>query len=425
MMQRSVSLVGALAVLLWPLVVGAQPISSACRIQAMTQDSLAPADLTFPIITNGEHLLLTIDEVSGEVTADFGALPIFDFPNTFSQNSRLDTLDFQDEVAGGTIDAGGNIVLSGVRGINCTQGKCPIGGPPCPCIPGNLCSNDVTRVCVDGGTGDLACPPVPPSDEAGVCQGVCSNDRTRTCASTVDCTPPGFCGEGVGMRLDATFATGAVTFEGFTLVGSGYGAFTDGIVNLVSIHSTPPETFAIGDIGVSALAITCTLDPTPTQGTLPPAAWVVKKGLVKLGKGAAGDGDDKLTLKATFAVEGGEADFASDDLSITLATDDGVVVTLTIPASSFVANSKGTKFKLVDRDGSVVTTAPPPPDGFVPSHKINVKKGKTGVHTITLASKNLDLDGLDAPNIITGVALGAQTPSERAPVKAKGSKRSF
>jgi hypothetical protein len=90
-------------------------------------------------------------------------------------------------VVQGTFDAGGNIALPHVLGINCTQGKCPIGQFPCPCIPGNLCSNDVTRVCLDGASGDLACPPVPPSTDPGVCQG-CSNDRTLTCASTLDCT---------------------------------------------------------------------------------------------------------------------------------------------------------------------------------------------------------------------------------------------
>jgi hypothetical protein len=51
-----------LAVLVQPLAAGAQ---STCTIQAMNQDSLAPADLSFPIPTNDEQIPVTIDARPG------------------------------------------------------------------------------------------------------------------------------------------------------------------------------------------------------------------------------------------------------------------------------------------------------------------------------------------------------------------------
>jgi len=422
MTQRTIHWMAA-GLLLGSLVTQASALDSTCTLTSMRQDSLAPATLAFPVPTNGEQLPMTIDEATGAVTVNFGALPIMNFPNGFSDQSELDTIFFQDEPVTGTIDAGGNVVLPHVRGINCTQGKCP-GGPPCPCVPGNVCSNDVTRVCVPAGTGDLSCPPVDPDPNPGVCQGVCSNDRTTSCASELDCTPPGFCGEGVGMRLDATFTTGAPTFEGFTVLGSGAGLFTDGALRFVAVHSTPPETYGIGDVGVSMLMFSCDLDPLPSADALPQAGWAVKKGTVKLGTGAPGDADDSLSVKGAF-VPHGDIDFAADDLSLSLASDDGLVATLIIPNGSLVANSKGNKWKLVDKDGSVVTIAPTPPAGATPSHKVSVKKGKTGAYSIALSSKGLNLDGADTDALVSGLSIGAETPSERSPVTAKKSKRTF
>ena len=393
----------------------ATALDTVCTLTSMRQDSLAPATLAFPVPTNNEQLPVTIDEATGAVTVNFGALPIFNFPNSFSAPS-VDTIFFQDEIVTGTIDAGGNIVLPHVRGINCTQGTCP-NGPPCPCVPANLCSNDVTRVCTALGGEGLTCDP------PGVCQGVCSNDRTQTCATTLDCTPPGFCGGGVGMRIDATFSTGAPTFEGFTVVGSS-NAFGDGALRFVAVGSTPPETYGIGDAGITMLAFSCDLDPVPSPDTLPPAGWTVKKGTVKLGTGAPGDADDSLSLKGSL-VPRGEIDFAEDDLTLTLASDDGVVTTLGIPSGSLVANSKGNKWKLVDKEGSVVTITPGLPDGAAPSHKLSVKRGKTGAYSIALSSKNLNLDGADVAALVSALSVGDESPSERSQVTAKKSKRTF
>ena len=118
-------------------------------------------------------------------------------------------------------------------------------------------------------------------------------------------------------------------------------------------------------------------------------------------------------------------DFSTDDLALTLANDTGLVATLLVPKGSLVANSKGTKWKLVDKDGSVVTITPALPDGATPSHKLSVKKGKTGVYSIALSSKNLNLDGADVSKITTGVSVGIATPSEQSAVTAKKSKRTF
>ena len=414
------------AALGWPLLAAAQPVSSVCTIRSMVEETYAPLIRPFPIITHDEQIPVAIDPSTGAIGFDFGALPVFEFPNNFSSQSGLDTVDFQDGVVTGTIDSGGNVVLPGIRGINCTQGKCPNGGPPCPCIPGNLCSNDVTRVCVDGGTGDLSCPPVPPSEEEGVCQGVCSNDRTQTCATSADCTLPGFCGEGVGMRLGANLTTGTVTFEGFTDTGSATGVFVDGSIRLVDVYSTPPETYGIGDTGVTGLVLDCQLSPVPDEGTLPPPpAWTVKKGTVKLGKGEPGTGDDKLSLKGSFLPIAGIADFASEDLVVTLRSGDVAVTSFRIPAGSLHANKKGTKFKLVDKDGTLVEVAPPAPLGSSPSHKISIKRGKDGQHALVLGSKGLNLDGLDVGEITSGIIFGFQTPSTTSAVTAKGSKRTF
>ena len=132
MTQRTIHWMAA-GLLLGSLVTRASALDSTCTLTSMRQDSLAPATLAFPVPTNGEQLPMTIDEATGAVTVNFGALPIMNFPNGFSDQSELDTIFFQDEPVTGTIDAGGNVVLPHVRGINCTQGKCP-GGPPCPCV---------------------------------------------------------------------------------------------------------------------------------------------------------------------------------------------------------------------------------------------------------------------------------------------------
>ncbi|HWP65007.1 MAG TPA: hypothetical protein VNO26_03725 [Candidatus Limnocylindria bacterium] len=426
MIKRVIAWTGVLSVAVLARVLPAAAFETTCTLRSMAQGIFAPPDLLFPMPTHEEQLPFTIDETTGVVTTNFGGLPILTFVNPFSQQSRIDTTVFRDETVTGTIDASGHIVLPHVRGINCTQGKCPPGEFPCPCVPGNICSNDTTRVCVAGGTGDLSCPPVPPSTEDGTCQGVCSNDRTRTCASSSDCDPPGFCGDpsAVGMRIDATFSTGTVHFEGWTSVGSAHGAFTDGTLRFVSIHRTPPETFGIGDIGISFIVFTCQLAAVPSP-PLRTAGWTVKKGTVKLGKGDPGTGDDAFVLKARFVPQEGEVDFDASDLAIVLATDAEAVTTFVIPAGSLAANRSRTKWKLADKDGSVVKLFPGVPDGASPSHKVSIKKGKTGAYAIALSSKGLNLDAADAAILVTGVSMGPESPSARSPVHAKKQKRIF
>src|SRR5262249_36041214 len=100
-------------------------------------------------------------------------------------------------------------------------------------------------------------------------------------------------------------------------------------------------------------------------------------------------------------------------------------ITLVIPKGSLVANSKGNKWKLVDKDGSIITLKPALPEGAVASHKVSVKKGKTGAYSIALASKNLNLDAADVQSLTSGLSIGIETPSEVSPVTAKKSKRTF
>ena len=416
-MRRESLLFMAAVVMLAGTVVRAQPVSGTCAITAMRQDALAPIDLNFPYTLNGESIPVEVDPSTGSISFDFGALPIMTFPNGFSDHSKVDTTDFRDEVVTGTIDAGGNVLLPHVRGINCTQGEC--GTPPCPCVPGNICSNDPQRVCAPQGTGDLAC------EDGGVCQGVCSNDLAHSCASDLDCGA-GFCGQGVGMRMDATLTSATTTLDTFTLVGDSSTLFSDGHLRLVDLHRTPPETYGIGAIGITSLTVECDLDPLLDPASLPPPPeWTVKKGVVKLGKGDPGAGDDKLSLKGSFLPLAGEADFGAQDLSVRLATGDTEIAMLTIPAGSMKANKKGTKFKLKDKTGSVVEVSPPLPPNDAPSYKVSIKKKKDGQHQLALSAKNLDLDELNAAEVTTGIIFGFQTPNATSPVTAKGSKLSF
>jgi hypothetical protein len=229
------------------------------------------------------------------------------------------------------------------------------------------------------------------------------------------------------MRLNANLTTGTVTFESFTVTGSADGVFVDGTIRLIDVYSTPPETYGIGDNGVSGLTLTCEFDPVPDSASLPPPpAWTVKKGTVKLGKGEPGTGDDKVSLKGSFLPLAGIADFDTEDLIVTLGTENAAVTSFRIPAGSLVGNKKGTKFKLIDKDGTAIEVIPPAPLGSSPSHKISIKKKKDGQHSVALGSKGLNLDALSTQSEVkTGIVFGFQTPSTTSAVTAKGSKLTF
>ena len=205
--------------------------------------------------------------------------------------------------------------------------------------------------------------------------------------------------------------------------GSAMGSFT-----MLDVVQTPPETFAIGDSGVSLLEITCALDPTPLAAELPPPpAWTVTKGKVKLGKGGDAVADDKLNLKGIFEPLAGVVDFDAEDVVLSIETDDASLVSLRVPAGSMKANKKETKFSLKDKTGAVVGVNPPLPPETVVKHTFKVKRKKDGSYLVTVASKGLLLDGLNVPELTTRVVYGSQSPSAVDAVTAngKGNKLTF
>jgi hypothetical protein len=411
----------ALAALLVAASVHAAPQDHTCTLTTLEQQTFSPVALPPFVVplTGNEDVAVTIDPDTGDFTIDGSALQPLHFRNGFSD--AWDVLYFPSEPKAGTIDAAGNIIVPAVEYRVCTFGTCPGGGTACDCVPSNLCSNDTSRICLPGVTsGDLAC------EAGGTCQGVCSDDLTKTCANDVDCLPAGFCGTGSMLRLTPDLTTGTATLGNVSLTGSAESAFVDGKIVLVDVFNTSVETPVIGDTGITSVTLGCTLDPVPNGDTLPPPpAWSVKKGTVKLAKEPTGAGDDKLTLKGDFLPLGGEADFAAEDLVVTLGTGDATVVSLRVPAGSLTANKKGTKWKLADKTGSVIQVSPPLPPGSAPSHKLTIKRKKDGQHALALASKNLDLDDLDVEEITSGIIFGFQTPTTTSAVKVKGSKRTF
>lgn len=401
----------------------AHEITGTCAVSSMRQDFLAPASLSFPFTLGGsESVPVTIDVDAGTIVADFTQLPLIMFHNGFSSDSEVDTFHTTGGPVTGTIDAEGHVLLPGVTAVNCTQGNCPMGAP-CPCVPGNVCSNDTDRVCVVGTSlPDLMC------EGGGTCQGVCSDDRTKSCAGDADCAPTGFCGQGLAMRFDADLTTGVGSYGDESKVGVPLD-FTTGTMTLVDVMQTAPETFAIGDTGINSFAMTCTLDQIPLAADLPPGpTWAVKKGKVKLGKeGPDGIDDDKLSLKGTLDPAGTVPDFDANDL--VLRFDDGTtpIMSLRVPAGSMTANKKGTKLTLKDKTGAVVEVAPPRDPGAVSKHIVKIARKKDGSYFVKVASKGLALDGLDVAQLTTRVVVDVQSPSdtEAVSVNKKGNKLTF
>jgi hypothetical protein len=410
-----------MALLAWATAARAVPVDGTCTLDRLWQTTYSPVNLPpFVVPLAGEAIDVSIDPEVGSLVLDGSGLPPLHFRNGFSD--AWDVLTFPPAPLAGTIDSGGNIVVPGFQFRVCTFGTCPGGGGDCDCVPSNLCSNDTTHICSKIATsGELAC------DAGATCQGVCSDDWTKTCANDAACAPTGHCGTGSLLRLTADLTTGSATFGDVSLSGSADSVFVDGKIILVDLFATSPETPVIGDTGVTSVTIGCTLSPVPDGTALPPPpAWTPKKGTIKLGKGAAGTGDDKLALKGDFLPLAGEADFDSEDLVVTLGTPAATVVSLRVPAGSLVANKKGTKWKFADKTGAVVEVSPPLLPGSEPSFKLGIKKKKDGRHALALRAKNLNLDGLsDAGQVKTGIGYGFQTPSATSALTAKGSKLKF
>jgi hypothetical protein len=400
----------------------AQSVPGICRLTRLWQTAFAPVNLPpFQTIVNGEEVVVGIDPDTGEFTFDMSGIPELAFPNGFSD--ALDVIRFPQTPATGTIDAGGNIFVPDLEFRVCTFGTCPGGGGGCTCVPGNVCSNDTSRLCLAGvASGELAC------EAGGVCQGVCSDDLAKTCVDNDDCLPAGFCGRGNLLRLNVNLTSGSDALGEFQLVGNAATTFTDGKITLVDVFGTNPETPVIGDTGITSMTLDCTLDPVPSQGSLPaPPSWGVVRGIVKLGKQGPNAADDKLKLRGTFQPLAGVADFATTDVTFALGVDGAVVSALTIPAGTLSANKKGTKFKLKDKDGTIVQVSPPLPAGAAPKHKISIKRVKETVYQVALSSKALSLDGLNAAAVESTVVFGSQTPGDVSPVSVnkKGNKLKF
>jgi len=403
----------------------AVPVDGTCTVEVLSQRAFVPQDLTFPVGFDNLVLGVTIDAEAGTIVFDGAGAPRLTFPNGFS--SARDVFQFPPQDMVGTIDSAGNVLLPGLEFRACTFGVCPDGTSDCDCTPGNVCSNDTSRVCLAGtAPPDLTCDP------PGVCQGVCSDDLTKTCAVDDDCLPNGFCGGGSLLRLSADLSTGFVTFGELQLVGSGIELFDTGRLTLVDIFRGNPETPIVGTNVVTSITLACVLDPIPSPDALPAASylWSVKRGKVKLGKEGPGAADDKIGLKGAFVAPDAVADFGAADLSILLNTDDdGLIASITVPAGSMKANAKGTKYALKDKAGTVVQVQPALPPGAAPSHKVKLKRRKSGDWALGLSSKGMNLDALATTEVISGIVIegSTQVPSDRRPVKAnrKGNKLKF
>jgi len=398
----------------------AHEVAGTCAISGIRQDSVLPP-IAFPFqLTGTETVPVTVDAELGTISVDFTPLPLQTFRNGFSSDSEIDTFEFVGGPVSGTIDAAGSVWLRNVRGISCTQGVCPT-GPPCPCVPGNLCSNDLDRVCVVGASiPELSC------EGGGVCQGVCSDDLEKSCATDDDCLPAGFCGRGKALRVITDLRTGWAEVAGLSRVGSSLD-FGTGAMRMIDMYRTPIETPIVGDTGLSYFEVACSLDPVPVLVELPPgASWTLAKGKVKLGKGGEEVADDSLKLKGQVVLPGETVDGTSD---LVLAFEDGgsSLLSLHVPAGSMTANKKGTKLALKDKQGTIVEINPPLPPASAAKHTVKLKRKKDGSYLMTVASKGLLLDGLDVPQLTTRVVYGAQSPSAVGAVtaNAKGNKLTF
>jgi hypothetical protein len=389
-------------------VAGAVEQSGTCRFTRLANRVLAPVDLTFGIGVGSVSASVVVDPEAGRFAVDGASISVPPYDMVFS--TARDTIDFADQVFEGTVDAAGTVTVPGVRFVICTGGS-PAGTD---CVPANLCSNDLTRVCIPSATGGIGCDP------GGVCQGVCENDRTRSCAGDVDC-PGSRCGNGTLVPFEMDLTTSISTLGTVTVLGSPLN-FGTGELTLNDVTKTPPESPIIQDTGVTSLILSCTLDVPLVADALPPPEWVIKKGQVKLGKGGEKSPDETLKVRAVLEPLGGAPDFAADDLVLTLGLTDKPekpLLFLTVPKGALKANSKGTLLKLTDKTGTVVQVKPDPEGDAAASHTLKLKRAKSGKYSVALDSKGVALDGLTGDQVIVSVTLGRHTGTFTRSAKTK------
>lgn len=399
------AIAGAFALIVLGAVAGgAEERSGTCQLTSMAEHVLAPVDLGFSVAVGSATAHVTVDPASGKLTFDGSSLTIAPYDIPFSE--ARDTIDFVDQVFEGTIDGSGTVILPGVKFNICTGGS-PAGTD---CVPTNLCSNDVSRICIRDPRGDIGCL------DGGVCQGVCSNDRSQTCAGDADC-PGGVCGNGTLVPFVVDLSTG-LSILGDLIVHGAPLDFATHALTLTNIAPTPAESPIVGNGGISSIIISCVLDVPLDASELPAfTTLAVKKGQVHLGKGDASAGDDALVLKAVFRIPKG-LDLATQDLNLTLGTPADTVVSFRIPAGALKPNRKKTLFSLVDKSGQVIVR-PASAHGATTVHRITIARRKSVEYVITLNSKGLNLDGLMGDHVVTAAVAGFQSASTTSAARTK------
>jgi len=365
---------------------------------------------------------VTVDPDTGAFTLDGSSMSFPKYPFPFGL--LPDTFAFGGTTFSGSIDAGGNVDLADVHYQFCTLDAPEVASqcdPPssCVCVPSNVCSNDVTDPCVLGASA--------PCPGGGVCQGVCANAATTSCAGDGDC-PGSRCGNGYLTPFANDFTT-AISAKEDILVRGAPLDFGTGTFRIAAVGNTPEEAPVVGSSGTSAFFFACTLDPKPDPTALPPSRWVVGKGQAKLGKEGPGKTDDTLVL--TGGIDPIAAfDPTTSSIVLTLAQSDPTlpspelrakrVLQLTIPGGGLTG--RGKKLKLKDKGGNVVTTAPP----SAATHTVVLRQQKAGGYKMKLVSKGLDLDAIgDQAEVLTSVRIGRENGSEPRAVSKKKSKLLF
>lgn len=454
--MRLAAIVTVLALLVPVAPARAVEVETTCRFDRLANNVLSPG-IVLGVPTSGVSARVTIDEEAGRFVLHGDSIEIPPYQMPFATTGSLDTMDFADVNFEGIIDSSGTIVVPGVDIVICTALLDPNQGP---CVPNNVCADDLSTLCLRGST-DTGCPP-------GVaCQGRCAGKR-QTCATDADCGTGDRCGRGSLTPFLVTLSTDVLSFRGLLKKGEPLD-FQTGQLMLSSLGSTPKHSPVIQDSGITAIELTCTLDDIPVDSALPsPPVTSVERAQLKFGKGEAGAGDDSLKLKATYTPVGGSVpDLTTTEVTLGIAaairvcdanteeqkrgkpcTDDSEcpldemslasaatclppqetgIFQLEIPAGSLTGNAKRTKFKAKDAGGTCssesadpgiacatdfecaggecvrikpVQPQPGPDDRLV--HKVTIKVGKDGSLKLSLSSSGMDLDDLSAESLDDG-----------------------